>query len=65
MPEDDLRVPDPDEVINEIEGEMRRQIDHNLSKGIIQLTGDGHFRYSFRGLFFLWRQFIRDMLRLC
>ena len=65
VPEDDLRVPDPDEVINEIEGEMRRQIDHNLSKGIIQLTGDGHFRYSFRGLVFLWRQFIRDMLRLC
>lgn len=65
VPEDNLRVPDPDEVVNEIEGEMRSQIDHNLSKGIIQLTGDGHFRYSFRGLFFLWRQIIKDLLRLC
>lgn len=62
---DDLRIPDPDEVEGEIEGEMKRQIDHNLAKGIIQLTDDGHFRYSFRGLFFLWRQFIKDMVRLC
>jgi hypothetical protein len=65
IPEDDLRVPDPDEVEAQIEGEMRRQIDHNLDKGIIRLTGDGHFRYSLRGLFFLWRQFIKDMVRLC
>ena len=65
VPEDDLRVPDPDEVIEEIEGEMRQQIDHNLAKGIIRLTGDGHFRYSLRGLFFLWRQFVKDMVRLC
>lgn len=60
-----LRIPDPDNAEFDIEDEMRRQIDHNLEKGIIQLTGDGHFRYSFRGLLFLWKQFIRDMLRLC
>ena len=64
IPEDDLRVPDPEEAANEIEGEMRRQIDHNLAKGIIRLTGDGRFRYSFRGLFFLGRQFVKDMVRL-
>lgn len=63
--EEELRIPDPDEVEEEIEGEMKRQIDHNLAKGIIQLTGDGHFRYSFWGLFFLWRQFVKDMVRLC
>lgn len=63
--EDDLRIPDPDEVEDEIESEMKRQIDHNLTKGIIRLTGDGHFRYSFKGLVFLWRQFIKDMVRLC
>ena len=65
VPDDDLRIPDPDEVEGEIEDEMRRQIEHNLEKGIIQLTCDGHFRYSVRGLFFLWRQFIKDMVRLC
>ena len=64
-PDDDLRVPDPDDAEEDIEREMRGQIDHNLAKGIIRLTGDGHFRYSARGLLFLWKQFIKDMVRLC
>lgn len=62
---DDLRIPDPDEVEEDIEKEMRNQIDHNLAHGIIELTGDGHFRYSVKGLLFLWKQFIKDMVRLC
>jgi hypothetical protein len=44
---------------------MRRQLEHNLSTGIIRLTGDGHFQYSNRGLLFLWMQFIKDMVRFC
>jgi len=47
------------------ETEMQSQIDHNLSQGLIYLTGDGHFKYSFKGLFFLWRNILRDMYRLC
>ncbi|MBT8036233.1 MAG: hypothetical protein KJO21_01695 [Verrucomicrobiae bacterium] len=62
---DDLSIPDPDILESEIEHELRRQIDHNLQKGIIQLTDDGNFRYTARGLLYLWRQFIRDMIRLC
>lgn len=60
-----LRVPDPEEIESSIELEMRRQLDHNLSTGIIRLTGDGHFQYSNRGLLFLWMQFIKDMVRFC
>jgi hypothetical protein len=60
-----LRVPDPEEIENAIELEMRRQLDHNLNAGIIRLTGDGHFQYSNRGLLFLWMQFIKDMVRFC
>jgi len=60
-----LRVPDPEEIEASIESEMRRQLDHNLHTGIIRLTGDGHFQYSKRGLFFLWGQFIKDMVRFC
>ncbi len=60
-----LLIPDPEELENGIEQEMRKQVDHNLHIGIIQLTGDGHFRYSRRGLIFLWVQFIKDMIRLC
>jgi hypothetical protein len=62
---DRLRVPDPEEIENSIEREMRRQLDHNLNTGIIRLTGDGYFQYSRRGLFFLWMQFIKDMVRFC
>jgi hypothetical protein len=60
-----LQMPDPEKIEATIEREMRQQIDHNLSSGIIRLTGDGHFRYSKRGLFFLWGQFLKDMARLC
>ena len=62
---DDLRMPDPEEIEDGVETEMRKQVEHNLAAGIIQLTGDGHFQYSKRGLFFLWGQFIKDMIRLC
>ncbi len=60
-----LRVPDPDEIEESIEAEMKCQIRHNLEAGIIRETGDGHFVYSCRGLFFLWGQFVKDMVRLC
>ncbi len=61
----DLRMPDPEEIEAQAEAEMRQQIDHNLAAGIIQLTGDGHFRYTTRGMFFLWGQFLKDMIRFC
>ena len=44
---------------------MKQQLDHNLKRGLIELTGDGFFRYSNRGLFFLWKQAVKDMIRLC
>jgi hypothetical protein len=61
----DLLIPDPDQLEDKIESEMRQQIDHNLKSGIIQLNGEGDFQYSKRGLLFLWYQFIKDMIRLC
>ena len=65
IPADRLRMPDPEEIENSIEVEMRRQVAHNLAAGLIELTSDGHFRYSMRGLLFLWGQFVKDMVRLC
>ena len=49
----------------DLEYELQCQIDHNLSQGIITPVCDKQFRYTIRGLFYLWRQFIRDMIRLC
>jgi len=60
-----LMVPDPDELLAQIEEEMQRQIDHNVDCGLIKMTGDGHFQYSTKGLFFLWFQSVKDMIRLC
>lgn len=60
-----LRVPDPDEIELSIEREMKEQLRHNLESGILRSEGDGHFRYSRRGLLFLWGQYVKDMIRLC
>lgn len=65
VPADRLRMPNPEEIEDSIEREMRNQVAHNLANGIIRLTGDGHFQYSKRGLLFLWGQFLKDMLRFC
>ncbi|MCX6879739.1 MAG: hypothetical protein NTW21_38935 [Verrucomicrobia bacterium] len=62
---DHLRMPDPDDIADALEREMRSQVESNLASGIIRLTGDGHFQYSKRGLIFLWGQFVKDMVRLC
>ena len=55
---------DPEEIPGQMEIEIRRQIDHNLDNGLIALSGEGTFRYSWRGLFFLWVQFLKDMIKL-
>ena len=47
-----------------LEEEMSRQIDHNLETGVIEPLGDGEFRYSWRGCFFLWVQVVKDTLSL-
>jgi len=65
IPASQLRIPDPEEIEQSIEAEMRGQVAHNLATGVIRLTGDGHFQYSKRGLLFLWGQFLKDMVRFC
>jgi hypothetical protein len=41
---------------------MCAQIDHNINVGLIELTGEGEFRYSWRGCFYLWFQMVKDMV---
>jgi len=60
----DLAPTEPEGFSELIQRETRRQVDHNLDQGLITLSGEGTFRYSFRGYLFLWRQFLRDMVRL-
>lgn len=62
---DRLRMPDPERIEELIEEEMKEQVRHNLDSGIIEPADDHHFKYSPRGMFFLWGQFVKDMVRLC
>lgn len=55
--------PDPEKLIAEIEHELQSQLDHNLACGVLTTGDPGLVRYSWRGCFFLWTQFLRDLLR--
>jgi len=61
---EDIQAIDPDEIRPLMEKELRLQIDHNLDQGLLRLSGNGTFRYSWRGLVFLWYQFLKDMVKL-
>jgi len=61
---DQIKKQSPDHIQEQLQLETRRQIDHNLNAGLITLSGNGTFRYSWRGYVFLWLQFLKDMVRL-
>jgi len=53
----------PEEIVHTMQNEMRAQITHNLDLGLLQRDGEKLIRYTPRGLFFLWMQFLRDLVR--
>jgi hypothetical protein len=62
-------VPDLDELDSEriqagIQKDLRSQIAHNISSGVLRKDGAGAIRYSWRGMLFIWFQFLRDLVRL-
>jgi hypothetical protein len=59
----DLVAVDPELIQQEIESELRSQVSHNLAAGVLTRTPEGNVRYSWRGLIFLWVQFLRDLVR--
>lgn len=56
--------PDEDEIQSDIQGDMEAQIAYNLKTGLLLPGGEGEVRYSWRGLFYIWLQFLRDFVRL-
>jgi hypothetical protein len=61
----DAIVPqEPEQLGEQLEADMRRQIAHNLRSGVLKRDGEKMIRYSARGLLFLWLQFLRDLIRL-
>lgn len=61
---DDLRPLAPEDILPDMQQELRAQLDHNLACGLLVRDGPEMIRYSVRGMFFLWFQFLRDFVRL-
>ncbi|MFZ4483896.1 MAG: hypothetical protein ACOYOL_07955 [Chthoniobacterales bacterium] len=59
-----LRPVDPERVRAAVEGDMEMQLAHNLREGVLRPADEGHGRYSWRGMLYLWFQFLRDIFRL-
>ncbi|MDB6170834.1 MAG: hypothetical protein JWL59_145 [Chthoniobacteraceae bacterium] len=59
---EELHILDSERIHAEIQGDMRAQLQHNISAGVLTETSSGQVRYSWRGLFFIWFQFMRDLV---
>lgn len=58
-----LAARDPGELRSDFERELRRQLEHNIARGILARDGEELIRYSVRGWFFLWGQFLREFVK--
>jgi len=53
----------PDEVLAAMQDDLRAQISYNLDAGLLKKDGPKFIRYTVRGMFYLWMQFLRDLVR--
>ncbi len=62
--DEDLDETNPDRLQDQLQGEQSSQIAHNVTAGILRKDPDGAIRYTWRGLWFIWVQLLRDFVRL-
>ena len=55
---------DEEQIETEMENDLRDQIEHNIHKGVLKQTSTGDVKYSWRGMIYLWCQFLVDLVRL-
>jgi len=55
---------DEDRIQAEIENDLREQIAHNVAQGVLKPANDTEVKYSWRGMIYLWCQFLLDLVRL-
>ena len=55
---------DEDQIQAEIENDLREQIAHNIEKGVLKPANEKEVKYSWRGMIYLWCQFLLDLVRL-
>jgi hypothetical protein len=61
---EELTDTDPAGLAGQFHAEQTAQIAHNVTAGILARGEDGAIRYTWRGLIFIWLQFLRDFVRL-
>jgi len=54
----------PEESRGLLEQDLRAQIDHNVRSGLLKPVGAKQVRYTWRGMLYLWFQFLLDFVRL-
>ena len=55
---------DEEKIQLEIENDLRDQIAHNIKKGVLKSASADEVKYSWRGMVYLWCQFLLDLVRL-
>ncbi len=63
VPTANILPPDRESLLRLTQEEGRRQVDYNLDAGLLRLTGDGQFSYSWKGCWCMARQFMIDLVR--
>jgi len=58
-----LALSDPEDLQIFMQQDMEHQIAHNIAVGLLLPVEAGTVRYSWRGLLFVWVQFLRDFVR--
>jgi len=48
---------------SDFEAEMRELLEHNVAKGILTQDNKQMIRYSVRGMFYIWAQFLREFVK--
>jgi hypothetical protein len=61
---DTLEELDTERLAEVLQKELRAEVAHNLAAGLLIRAGESEVRYSWRGLVYLWCQFLRDLVRL-
>ncbi len=61
--DDEILAVEPDQLPQLLQQDFIRQVKHNLEIGLLRKSPAGVL-YSWRGLVFLWLQFLRDLVRL-
>ncbi len=55
---------DDERIQAEIENDLREQIAHNVATGVLKSASESEVKYSWRGMIYLWCQFLLDLVRL-